>query len=139
MRKLIKKYTENYHEIEEIEQRVNLKLLTKYQHYTDPQKKQYVKLLVHREYIDLYRKKKAKKNLIYVENYPELAIPKDPQYNDLENAIEQLSPKLKEVILLHYYFGLKFIEIADLLKLSLGTILSRSNYARQELRNRLRK
>jgi RNA polymerase sigma-70 factor (ECF subfamily) len=53
---------------------------------------------------------------------------------DLEAALDQLSPKLREVIVLNIYQGLRYQEIADVLGIPLGTVKSRINLALAALR-----
>lgn len=53
---------------------------------------------------------------------------------DVQEALNRLSPKLREVIVLNVYQGLRYQEIADGLGIPLGTVKSRINTALQELR-----
>lgn len=53
---------------------------------------------------------------------------------DVQHALEQLSPKLREVIVLNIYQGLRYQEIADALGIPLGTVKSRINLALSALR-----
>ncbi len=53
---------------------------------------------------------------------------------DMQAALDRLSPKLKEVLVLNVYQGLRYQEIADVLAIPLGTVKSRINLALQELR-----
>ena len=46
--------------------------------------------------------------------------------------------ELREVFLLYTFQGLKYREIADLLEIPLGTVMSRLHRARSALRERLR-
>lgn len=48
---------------------------------------------------------------------------------DLEAALDRLSPKLREVIVLNIYQGLRYQEVADVLEIPLGTVKSRINLA----------
>jgi RNA polymerase sigma-70 factor (ECF subfamily) len=48
---------------------------------------------------------------------------------DVEAALNQLSPKLREVIVLNIYQGLRYQEVADVLEIPLGTVKSRINLA----------
>ena len=56
---------------------------------------------------------------------------------DVNGALERLSPKLREVLVLNVYQGMRYQEIADVLGIPLGTVKSRINYALQELRRLL--
>lgn len=53
---------------------------------------------------------------------------------DVQEALNALSPKLREVIVLNVYQGLQYQEIADVLGIPLGTVKSRINLAICELR-----
>ena len=53
---------------------------------------------------------------------------------DVQEALDKLSPKLREVIVLNVYQGLQYQEIADVLEIPLGTVKSRMNLALKELR-----
>ncbi len=48
---------------------------------------------------------------------------------DMEAALDQLSPKLREVIVLNIYQGLRYQEVADVLEIPLGTVKSRISLA----------
>ena len=48
---------------------------------------------------------------------------------DVEAALDRLSPKLREVIVLNVYQGLRYQEVADVLGIPLGTVKSRINHA----------
>jgi len=52
-------------------------------------------------------------------------------------AIAKLSPKLRDVFLLRFAEGLSYQEIADTLRINVGTVMSRLFYARQALREML--
>lgn len=56
---------------------------------------------------------------------------------DIERGIERLSPKLKEVIILREINQLNYGEIADILDVEIGTVKSRLNRARRQLRKSL--
>jgi len=65
----------------------------------------------------------------------------DPLANDftdeMQNALDRLTPDLKEALLLVVVGELTHQETADLLKIPLGTVLSRVSRARQRLRELL--
>ena len=56
---------------------------------------------------------------------------REPEGNgvDVQTALAQLSPKLREVIVLNFYQGLRYQEVADVLEIPLGTVKSRINLA----------
>lgn len=53
---------------------------------------------------------------------------------DVDAALARLSPKLREVIVLNIYQGMRYQEVADVLGIPLGTVKSRLNLALAELR-----
>jgi RNA polymerase sigma-70 factor (ECF subfamily) len=55
----------------------------------------------------------------------------------LQQAIDQLKPKLRAVIVLRYYWDLPYNEIAQVLEIPLGTVKSRLNQALKNLRHML--
>ncbi len=55
----------------------------------------------------------------------------------LEEALQRLSPEHRAVLVLREYEGLSYEEIADVLKIDLGTVMSRLFYARKKLARHL--
>lgn len=55
----------------------------------------------------------------------------------VEHAIQQLSPKLRTVLLLYDVEGLSYEEIARVLQIPIGTVKSRLNHARTQLQRRV--
>jgi RNA polymerase sigma-70 factor (ECF subfamily) len=55
----------------------------------------------------------------------------------LWGAVEALGDELREVFLLYTFQGLKYREIAELLEVPIGTVMSRLHAARQRIRARL--
>jgi RNA polymerase sigma-70 factor (ECF subfamily) len=53
---------------------------------------------------------------------------------DVGAALARLSPKLREVIVLNIYQGMRYQEVADVLRIPLGTVKSRLNLALRALR-----
>lgn len=56
------------------------------------------------------------------------------QQIEVSKALATLSPKLREVVVLKFYSGLTHDEIAEVLRISAGTVKSRLNYALFNLR-----
>ncbi len=56
----------------------------------------------------------------------------------IDNAIKQLSPEHRAVILMKEIEGMQYHEIAETLGCSIGTVMSRLFYARKRLQNLLR-
>ncbi len=62
----------------------------------------------------------------------------DPsQRMDVRYAIDDLPPRMRQMVELRYYSGLTYEEIADELGVSKGTVGSKLHKARQRLRSRL--
>jgi RNA polymerase sigma-70 factor (ECF subfamily) len=59
--------------------------------------------------------------------------------DEIKKALDALSDKHKEVILLREIEGFSYQEIADLLEISVGTVMSRLHHARQNLQRSLRR
>ena len=80
----------------------------------------------------------------YHEISPPLSIPEFPPSTnveirmDLAAALAQLDPALREVIILHYFQGLKFREIADILSVGLPLVKYRHARAKSQLQDLLR-
>lgn len=56
----------------------------------------------------------------------------------IREALDELTPAHKAVILLREVEGLSYEEISDVLQCSRGTVMSRLHYARKKLQSRLR-
>lgn len=56
----------------------------------------------------------------------------------LQRAVQDLSPKLRSVVVLRYVEGMSYDEMADVLECSAGTVASRLNRALAELQTRLK-
>lgn len=52
----------------------------------------------------------------------------------LERALEQLAPLYREVLVLYHFEHLKYVEIAEVLGVPIGTVMNRIFRARQKLR-----
>ena len=57
----------------------------------------------------------------------------------MQNALDQLSPDMRSVFVLRVYDELSYKEIADVMDISLGTVMSRLNRARNSLKKYLEK
>jgi RNA polymerase sigma factor (sigma-70 family) len=69
----------------------------------------------------------------------ETTILKNEEEKELWYKIDRLPKKSKEVIVLHYYVGLKITEVSEVIKIPLGTCKSRLNTALTILRKELPK
>lgn len=68
---------------------------------------------------------------------PAAAVVRQEQADRVRAAIRALPPASREVIVLREYQGLSYREIADVLDIPQGTVMSRLNYARNRLRDSL--
>lgn len=68
---------------------------------------------------------------------PEPPAGSDEKDDELTSAVMMLPMKLREVILLYYYQGMKVNEIADALSISQSSVSGRLNRARGKLKNLL--
>lgn len=58
--------------------------------------------------------------------------------DDIQSSLQKLSPKLRAVIVLHFYAGLTYAEISQVLDVPVGTVRSRFNQALKNLRHTMR-
>lgn len=65
------------------------------------------------------------------------AVFKSEEKKELWRQINQLSPKSREVFILHFYSGFKLEEISDILQIPIGTCKSRLNFALNTLRKQM--
>jgi RNA polymerase sigma-70 factor, ECF subfamily len=68
---------------------------------------------------------------------PGIALQRSEEDRQLQNAMNRLSAEHREVLVLKEIEGLKYEDIAELLRVPIGTIRSRLHRARLELRNQL--
>lgn len=134
----LKKYTSDSHLIDELTQIISIKLYQRsYNYYNEYQHKNLLSLLIRSAYIDYYRKKKEQIVEIVSEMAKEEPIIIDS--NILFSYIDKLPEKQKEVIILRYYFGLKYNKISELFNCSKNTALSYFHKAKQNLNKSLTK
>ena len=97
-------------------------------------------VLAYRVWADLGRMTQRRERLseslqTEVESSHQLAAEPSMPAIDVEAALDKLSEKLRHVIVLNFYQGLRYQEIADVLKIPLGTVKSRINLAITALRD----
>ncbi len=69
---------------------------------------------------------------------PQAMIEELERRRTVRRAVRELSPKLRAVVVLHYFEGWTCEQIADVLNISVGTVWSRLNAAKAKLAQRLR-
>jgi RNA polymerase sigma-70 factor (ECF subfamily) len=89
------------------------------------------------------RRKKREESVIYLNDFQDMWL--DPVLEDDEDAlllrekIKDLSPKLREVVIMKFWGGLTFQQIAETLAISANTAASRYRYALEQLAHDLRR
>lgn len=73
----------------------------------------------------------------YEEHWLDHGAEKDEEAEILRMAVQELSEKLREVIVMKVWGGLTFAQIADVLKVSQNTAASRYRYALEQLEKKL--
>lgn len=69
---------------------------------------------------------------------PDESLEGDELRDKIEAALEKLSPEHREAVVLKDAHGLAYKEIAEVMKCSIGTVMSRLFYARQKLQTLLK-
>ncbi len=88
------------------------------------------------------RRKKREESIIYLNDFQDVWL--DPLAEDdedaaiLQAAVQALSPKLREVVMLKFWGGLTFQQISETLAISPNTAASRYRYAMDQLSRELR-
>ena len=97
--------------------------------------------------VDHLRREKRRPAAVPLENAGEPADPHTPQeelerrelHRAVQQALDRLTPEHREVLILREIQQLSYDEIADVLSLDLGTVKSRINRGRRQLREFLLK
>lgn len=93
----------------------------------------WLRQIAYREYLSWLR---ARKEHVWIDEVPELPAPADQPVERLllAGALASLSREHREAILLHHVEGLSIKEVAAILEIPSGTVMSRLFHARQLLR-----
>ncbi len=86
---------------------------------------------------DLLRRRQSRPTTVTMERVelpPKTAWPSD-RYRDMREALDQLSEAHREILQLRYFSGCSYREIAGVLGIPAGTVMSRLYAARQALTN----
>ena len=133
----LRKYTSDKHLIDELTQIISIKLYQKsYNYYNEYQCKKLISLLIRSAYIDYYRANKNKHLIDITDCDIKSEEPININSNILFSNIDKLPERQKDVIILRYYFGLKYERIAELFNCPKNTALSCFHKAKHNL-NRL--
>jgi RNA polymerase sigma-70 factor (ECF subfamily) len=88
------------------------------------------------------RRRKREESIIYLNDFQDFWL--DPVLEDdeealiLRDAIQHLSPKLRDVVVMKFWGGLTFLQISEALAISPNTAASRYRYALEQLAHALR-
>jgi RNA polymerase sigma-70 factor (ECF subfamily) len=141
-----------FEEIDDLLQNIFIKVYLNLNDYNHDLKfSSWIYRIAHNEIIDNYRKTKARPQTIEL----------NPEYDYLKNLksefnlideidqklsadkitaiINSLEEKLKEIIFLRFFADKDYFEISDILKIPAGTVASRLNKAKAELKKKLTK
>jgi len=94
--------------------------------------------VMHNVFVNQHNKNKTQRTESLDDATPELTVPDDTQQSlqlrDLYKALEQLSLEYREVLLLVGLEQMSYAEVAEILKIPLGTVMSRLARGREQLR-----
>ena len=89
------------------------------------------------------RRRKREEAIVYLNDFQDVWL--DPVCEDdeeallLRAAVEKLSPKLREVVVMKFWAGCTFLQISETLAISPNTAASRYRYALEQLSHELRR
>lgn len=89
------------------------------------------------------RRRKREESVVYLNDFQDVWL--DPLLEDdeealiLRQAVQDLSPKLRETVIMKFWGGLTFQQIAEALAISPNTAASRYRYALEQLARELRR
>jgi len=89
------------------------------------------------------RRRKREESIVYLNDFQDVWL--DPLLEDdeeaviLRKAVQDLSPKLRETVIMKFWGGLTFQQIAETLAISPNTAASRYRYALEQLAQQLRR
>ncbi len=89
------------------------------------------------------RRRKREESVIFLNDFKDVWL--DPLMEEdedaliMRNAVEQLSQKLREVVVMKFWGGLTFLQISETLAISPNTAASRYRYALEQLGHELRR
>ena len=88
------------------------------------------------------RRKKREESIVYLNDFQDVwldpVLEEDEEALFLREAVQNLSPKLREVVVMKAWGGLTFLQISEALAISPNTAASRYRYALEQLAHELR-
>lgn len=88
------------------------------------------------------RRRKREESIIYLNDFQDVwldpALEEDEEALMMRDAVQRLSPKLREVVIMKFWGGLTFAQISETLAISPNTAASRYRYALEQLAHELR-
>jgi RNA polymerase sigma-70 factor (ECF subfamily) len=105
----------------------------------DRELKPWLYAITRRAAVDIYRRERRTQEQLTFDDSVEVAVAEPPsivtvwQAGQVRSALARLRPEDRQVLRLAYYDGLTQPEIADLLRVPLGTVKSRTSRAQRRL------
>jgi RNA polymerase sigma-70 factor (ECF subfamily) len=137
-----------------VTQEVFLKLWKNLPHIETRKMKAWIMRVAHNASIDLIRKRSSRHHREYDDTLkiesesaithgmaatdPETLLELDEKHRNLMQAMEGLSERVKSMLLLHYFEGFKYEEIAEILGLKLNAVKVAVHRGRKSLRDALK-
>lgn len=89
------------------------------------------------------RRRKREESVIYLNDFQDVwldpVLEEDEEAEILRDAVQNLSQKLREVVVMKFWGGLTFLQISETLAISPNTAASRYRYALEQLSHELRR
>ena len=89
------------------------------------------------------RRRKREESVIYLNDFQDVwldpLLEEDEEALILRDAVQNLSQKLREVVVMKFWGGLTFLQISETLAISPNTAASRYRYALEQLAQKLRR
>ena len=139
-------YARDSVEAEELAQDVFFRAWIKIDSVRDPERhREWLFRMAHNVCLDHLRKRRLTKRLhggsleqVRDERTPEARAVYRDELRLLKEAVRSLPKKLKETFILRAYGGLSYREIAAVLQIKEGTVMSRLNEAREKIKSKMR-
>ncbi len=89
------------------------------------------------------RRRKREESVVYLNDFKDVwldpVLEEDEEATTLRLAVQNLSQKLREVVVMKFWGGLTFLQISETLAISPNTAASRYRYALEQLAHELRR